>query len=165
MLKKLDKNINKYHLIIRTIGSSLFYIGLIIVILIPKDEFGVSMIKYIVIALLGLLVSILLVFNFVIPFYVYSLYGYQIHSDYVMIQKGVLIRSQDYIPIKRIQHIEKFQGPIQSLFKISTIRIFTAGSNDFIVGISSDIVDDIVHQIREQLQVYLDSERSEKDES
>ncbi len=165
MLRKLDKNINKYHFVIRTLGSIIFYIGFIVVLILPKDTFIEPVIKYIILAILGLLVCFLIVFNFVLPFYVYALFGYQIHEDYVMIQSGVLFRSQDYIPIKRIQHIEKFQGPIQSLFHITTIRVFTAGSSDIIVGVPKDEVDSVIHQIRDQLQQYLDSEEAEKDES
>jgi hypothetical protein len=88
-----------------------------------------------------------------------------IEDEYVMVQKGVLFRRRDYIPIKRIQHIEKLHGPIQTLFKISTLIIYTAGSNDIIVGIPLDQADDIIHQIREQLQTYLDSDEVKSDES
>ena len=77
----------------------------------------------------------------------------------------VLFRKISFIPIKRIQHLDKFQGPIQSLFKITTLIIYTAGSNDFIVGIPEDEIDLVIKQIRENLQVYLDSEEVIIDES
>jgi membrane protein YdbS with pleckstrin-like domain len=164
-MKKLARNINAYHYVIRTILSSIFYIGLILVILLPVETFGEAIVKTIILIPLTIIVIILLIINFVIPRYIYRLYGYMIEDDYVMVQKGVLFRRRDYIPIKRIQHIEKLHGPIQTLFKISTLIIYTAGSNDIIVGIPIDQADDVIHQIREQLQTYLDSDEVKSDES
>ncbi len=165
MEKKLSKNINLYHIVIRTIGSSLFYIGLITVIILPTRMFGEPIIKVFSIVLLSIIVVLLLIFNFLIPQYVYKLYGYEINNDYLVIKKGVIFRKNAYIPIKRIQHIEKFQGPIQTMFKLTTVIIYTAGSNEFIVGVPENEVDSVIHQIRVQLQVYLDSDEVMKDES
>jgi hypothetical protein len=164
-MNKLAKNINTYHYVIRTILSSIFYIGLILVIFLPVETFGEAIVKTIILIPLSIIVLILLIINFIIPRYIYRLYGYMIEDEYVMVQKGVLFRRRDYIPIKRIQHIEKLHGPIQTLFKISTLIIYTAGSNDIIVGIPLDQADDIIHQIREQLQTYLDSDEVKSDES
>ena len=97
--------------------------------------------------------------------YIYRLHGYQVEEDYIMIKRGVLFRKEDYIPIKRIQHIEGFQGPIQMLFKIKTLIVYTAGSNDIIVGIPANEIEPIIHEIRTKLQSYLDSEEAKQDES
>jgi hypothetical protein len=164
-MDRLNKNINKYHFTVRTIGASPFYISLIFSLIIPKDDFGLPAVKYFVVGFLSIIVLILIVFNFVLPFFIYSLYGYELHEEYIMIKKGVLFRVNDYIPIKRIQHIEKIQGPVQSLFKITALQIFTAGSNNFLIGLSEATVTELVHKIREKLQVYLDSDEVTKDES
>lgn len=165
MEKKLAENINKFHLVTRAIGSSIFYIGFIILIFLPKNLFGEDIFKILALVLLGFIVIILLIFNFVITRFIYKLYGYEINENYLLIKKGVLFRKISFIPIKRIQHLDKFQGPIQSLFKITTLIIYTAGSNDFIVGIPEDEIDLVIKQIRENLQVYLDSEEVIIDES
>lgn len=148
----------------RTLLSSVVYIAFIILILLPVDTFGESIIKTIIIVGFSILTLFILCINFVIPRYIYKLYGYEITDTYVLFQKGVLFRRQDFIPIKRIQHIEKLQGPVQSLFKITTVIIYTAGSNDVMIGIDIEKADDMIHDIREKLQVYLDSDEVKRDE-
>jgi uncharacterized protein len=164
-MKKLDKRINLYHLVVRTIGSMIVYGAFIFVLVTPKDFFDYDIIKTVILIMLGIVVAILLVFNFILFNFVYRLHGYELNEDYFMIQKGVLFRRQDFIPIKRIQHIEKFQGPIQTLFKIHTLIVYTAGSNDQIAGIPSSEVETLIHDIRTKLQSYLDSDEATTDES
>lgn len=164
-MEKLAKNINKYHFVVRTIGSLLFYIGLVVVIFLPSHVFGYSFVKTILIIVLSLIVLFLAIFNFILPFYIYRLYGYQLNGDTVMVQRGVLFRRNVIIPIKRIQHIEKYQGPIQSLFHLTTVIIYTAGSNVLIIGVATDQVDSLIESIRQPLQHYLDSDEVIQDES
>jgi len=163
-MKKLDQRINLYHFIVRTIGSMIFYAAFIAIIIIPKDFFGHSIIKILLLIFFGLIVINLIIFNFILPWYIYSIYGFELTDEYLMIRKGVLFRRQDFIPIKRIQHIEKFQGPIQTLFKIHTLIIYTAGSNDALIGIPSSEIESLVHDVRTRLQSYLDSDEAKKDE-
>ncbi|MDP2425542.1 MAG: PH domain-containing protein [Candidatus Izemoplasmatales bacterium] len=163
-MKKLDKRINLYYYFARTIASLLFYISFIVVLIIPQDFFDHPIIKMGLLLSLGFLVIILILFNFILPRYIYLLHGYELQEEYLMIKKGVLFRREDYIPIKRIQHIEGFQGPIQMLFKIKSLIIYTAGSTDMIIGIPSDDIEPLIHEIRSKLQVYLDSEEAKKDE-
>lgn len=163
-MKKLDKRINLYYYFARTVFSLIFYISLIVVIVIPKASFEFPIIKTVLLIVLGFIVSILLVSNFIVPRFIYNLHGYELQEEYLMIKKGVIFRREDYIPIKRIQHIEGFQGPIQMLFKIKSLIIYTAGSNDAIIGIPSDEIEPLIHDIRCKLQSYLDSEEAKKDE-
>ncbi|MBU1093156.1 MAG: PH domain-containing protein [Firmicutes bacterium] len=165
MLNKLDKNINAYHFVVRTIGSLIVYIGLIVVIIYPKGIFGSDIIKPMLIGFFSVVALLFLIFNFVLPFFIHSLYGYRIHESYILVQRGVLFKTTEYIPLKRIQHIERLQGPIQTLFKQSTVFIHTAGSRDAIVGLPQDVANDVIHQIREKLQEYLDSCEGKTDES
>ena len=163
-MKKLDKRINLYYYLVRTVGSLIFYVSFFIVLFIPQNLFDYPIIKTMFLIGLGFLVPILIIYNFIVPRYIYQLHGYELQEDYLMIKKGVLFRREDYIPIKRIQHIEGFQGPIQMLFKIKTLIIYTAGSTDTIVGIPSNEIEPIIHDIRSKLQTYLDSEEAKKDE-
>jgi len=164
-MNKLDKKIKGYHFVVRTMGSLLFYVGLLVVILLPNHLFGALVVKSILIIALGILDLFLVIFNFILPFFIYRLYGYQIEENHVVIYKGVMFRRQLIVPIKRIQHLEKYQGPIQTLFHISSIIIFTAGSNVMIVGVPSDCVDSLIESIRQPLQHYLDSAEVIQDES
>lgn len=163
-MKKLDKRINLYYYFARTVFSIVFYIGFIVVVFIPKTAYDLPITKTILLISLGLLVFFLLIYNFIIPRYIYQLHGYELQEEYLLIKKGVIFRREDYIPIKRIQHIEGFQGPIQMLFKIKTLIVYTAGTNDNIIGIPSDEIEPLIHDMRSRLQTYLDSEEAKKDE-
>ena len=48
--------------------------------------------------------------------------------DGVLLKRGVLWRSETFVPRPRIQHTDVTQGPIARHFGIATIKIFTAGS-------------------------------------
>ena len=47
--------------------------------------------------------------------------------------RGLIWYSSTVIPFNRVQHCEISQGPIERLFKLSELKIFTAG------GASSDM--------------------------
>jgi membrane protein YdbS with pleckstrin-like domain len=82
-----------------------------------------------------------------------------------VIKRGVIFRKNIIVPIKRIQHIEKFQGPIQMLYKLSTIIIYTAGSKAGIIGVPQENTDQIISEIKSGLQNYLDSDEVIEDEA
>ncbi len=164
-MEKLAKNINAYHLVVRSIGSVIVYVGFIVLAILPSHLFGELFVKVTILIATGIIVLLLAVFNFILPFYIYRFNGYQINNDHVIVQRGVLFRRNIVIPIKRIQHIEKFQGPLQMLFRITTVLIFTAGSNVLIIGIPVDRVDAVIESIRQPLQHYLDSDEVIHDES
>ena len=48
--------------------------------------------------------------------------------DGVLLKRGVLWRTETFVPRPRIQHTDVTQGPIARHFGIATIKIFTAGS-------------------------------------
>lgn len=58
----------------------------------------------------------------------YAVRPYDIHY-----KKGVLWKSHTSIPYNRVQHCEVNQGPLDRMFNISKLKIFTAG------GSSSDL--------------------------
>lgn len=59
--------------------------------------------------------------------------GYAVRQHDILYKKGLFWRSKMVIPFARIQHCEIDQGPIDRMFGLCSIKIFTAGGN------SSDI--------------------------
>lgn len=53
--------------------------------------------------------------------------GYALRERDISYKEGVLWKSHTVIPFNRIQHSEVTQGPIQSVFELSSISIYTAG--------------------------------------
>ena len=53
---------------------------------------------------------------------------YRIDEFGLVIQEGVLWRSQTTLPRVRIQHSDVSQGPLQRRYGIATLKLYTAGS-------------------------------------
>ena len=77
---------------------------------------------------------------------------------------GVLFRRETVLPIKRIQHVELVEGPVQMLLKQATIKIFTAGSVETIWGLSKNDALDVLKEIQTKLNIYLNLDEELKDE-
>jgi len=58
----------------------------------------------------------------------YDRYLYMIGDDGVYINRGIWFKSNRTIPYERIQHISVTRGPLEILFGISDLNIFTAGT-------------------------------------
>ncbi len=60
------------------------------------------------------------------PSLTYLFFGYALRPDDLLIQSGVLFRRRSAIPHSRIQHVETRQGPVERLFGLSRVLVFTA---------------------------------------
>lgn len=54
--------------------------------------------------------------------------AYRLDGDGIEIRKGVLWRSVANVPRSRIQHTDVSQGPLERNFELSTLHVFTAGT-------------------------------------
>lgn len=59
---------------------------------------------------------------------------YAIREKDVMYKKGLIWRTSIIIPFNRVQHAEVHQGPLDRLFSLSQLKVYTAG------GSSSDLI-------------------------
>lgn len=163
-MNKLDSRVNMYQIVLRTVFSIFFYVGYGIFIIkdINTDGFDEVLIVGRIIA--TVLILFIVIWNFITPLYIYKLNGYKIAEDHILNVKGVIFRTEDLIPIKRIQHIEKLQGPIQMIFKIATLRIFTGGSADLIIGLPQDTCEALLLDIKKKLDPFFESKEGFEDE-
>lgn len=163
-MRKLDKKVTWYSFLGRSIFSIIVYALYVILLFVPSENFEAEGLKLFLLVLGGFIVIITLIFHLVVPFYIYKLYGYEVNEDEIIIHKGVIFRQKIILPVKRIQHIEKLQGPIQTLFKINTVSIFTAGSSSFINGLSNIDTNNLIIEVKNKLNLYLNLDEEEKDE-
>lgn len=63
----------------------------------------------------------------------FKIQGYAIRLHDVIYRRGVLFRKITTIPFSRVQHCEIKQGPIERIFKLKTLEVYTAG------GATSDL--------------------------
>ena len=60
------------------------------------------------------------------PSLVYRFYAYEIREEDLWIGRGVLFRRETVIPLSRIQHVDTRQGPLEQLFGLARILVYTA---------------------------------------
>lgn len=83
---------------------------------------------------LGLgVISLFAVLHLIYDYFAYSRKGYAIRMRDIIFRKGVFWKSITSVPFSRIQHCEVKEGPIDRLFKLASLHLYTAG------GSSSDL--------------------------
>ena len=55
--------------------------------------------------------------------------GYLVRENDISFQKGLVIFTSTSVPFNRIQHVEVNQGILAKIFKLSTVKIYTAGGS------------------------------------
>lgn len=89
----------------------------------------------------------------------YERAGYAIRSHDVVHKHGVWWRTVTTIPFNRMQHCEISQGPIQNLFGLATLRVFTAG------GSSSDLsIEGLEHDEARKVKDFIAGKISNKED-
>ena len=53
---------------------------------------------------------------------------FAIDDEVLEARYGVVFREEKVIPINRLQHVDLMRGPIERLFGLSTLVVFTAGT-------------------------------------
>ncbi|MFA9398037.1 MAG: PH domain-containing protein [Clostridiaceae bacterium] len=86
-------------------------------------------------------------FIFIHPFIEYKQWSYKITEERVVYNHGIYYKKKSIIPISRIQHLDISQGPIQKIFKLSSVKIYTAGMAHEIVAISTSKAEEIVDNL------------------
>jgi hypothetical protein len=67
--------------------------------------------------------------------------GYALRENDLLYRTGWLVRKIRVVPLKRIQHISVQSGPIERMYGLASVSVYTAGSDnaDFTIkGISKE---------------------------
>ncbi len=76
------------------------------------------------------LIALVMAFIYVSEIKGFKHVGYAVRTHDIIYKHGWLWRSIVAVPFNRIQHIEVHQGPIDRLFDLSSIILYTAGGSD-----------------------------------
>lgn len=82
----------------------------------------------------------------------YRIWRFDIESDAVTLEYGVLTRVNAVVPFVRVQHVDTQRGPIERLAGLSSVVIYTAGSQGAdvtIPGLTPERADAIQATLRE----------------
>jgi membrane protein YdbS with pleckstrin-like domain len=120
----LEKDYLKVSLIILLIVWLIIGVGLIIFLLFLDIAYPSL---YNLIGLAGL--SLILAFSFWAVYVGFGKKGYALRQRDIIYKKGIFWKSLTTIPFNRVQHCEVKQGPIDRIFDLSQLNIFTAGGS------------------------------------
>ncbi len=97
--------------------------------------------------------------NILIAYLGFKKKKYKLRQYDIIYKTGLLWRSETSIPFVRVQHSEVIQGPIERLFRLSKLKLYTAGghSSDLSVpGLSltkaEQLKDFITKRIQEEVE-------------
>lgn len=124
--------IEKKHRTVSIVASMIFtFIILVIPFIINMASNDTWFFDHIIFILVGWL--IIVGFLILLSYKGYEHKGYAMRERDIIFKEGWIWRSTTIVPFNRIQHTEIDQGPIERMFGLSQLKIFTAG------GASSDL--------------------------
>ncbi|MEM7198878.1 MAG: PH domain-containing protein [Planctomycetota bacterium] len=62
------------------------------------------------------------------PILAWYTWRYGMDDELLIARYGILFREEKTIPISRLQHVDLRRGPIERLFSLATLVVFTAGT-------------------------------------
>lgn len=89
---------------------------------------------------------------FLFPKIRYDRYKYLITDDRIEVKKGLFLITTSIIQIKRIQKIELSNGPIDRMFNLSNVDIFTAAGTVDIKFLNNEEAKEISDKVNELLK-------------
>lgn len=89
---------------------------------------------------------------FLFPKIRYDRYKYLITDDRIEVKKGLFLITTSIIQIKRIQKIELSNGPIDRMFNLSNVDIFTAAGTVDIKFLNNEEANEISDKVNELLK-------------
>ena len=76
----------------------------------------------------GILGTIYLAWILVAPSLAYARWRFSISEELLMARYGIIFHEEKVIPIPRMQHVDLMRGPIERMFGLATLVVFTAGT-------------------------------------
>lgn len=120
----LDKKYLKI-LFIRIFIISLFIIGGLLAFFFISDE----NIPTLAVIIISSVLAVAIIYSVLITFFGFPRKGYLVRENDISFHKGIITYKLTTVPFNRIQHVEVNQGILAKLFKLSSVKLFTAGGN------------------------------------
>lgn len=126
---KLAPSYRTYSLISATIGFGFFFLLILVILMFAGEFYGL----YRILGFFGVM-AMFYVIRMVIKYYGYGKKGFAMRRHDVLYKSGILWKRNVFIPKSRIQHVEIKKTPLEDVFGICRLMVFTAG------GSGSDLV-------------------------
>ncbi len=145
-LKKLDKKARTLWLIESLIAVFFILLASILVILFANENA-----KPILCIALGIPAVLLCVFLIVYPILKYAFYSYGYDDVRIIIKKGVIFKSKVVLPVRQIQDLHVYEGPIMMILGLGGVSVSTAGSSFNIACLNKLQANEMVDALEEHL--------------
>ncbi len=102
-----------------------------LVILVPAGlalRFSTELSTVVTVLIVGILVLLLASQALIWPALTWKYLGYGVREHDLLLQQGVLFRRRTSVPLGRIQHVDTHQGPLERLFGLSSLLVYTAST-------------------------------------
>ena len=76
----------------------------------------------------GLLAGLLLGIAVISPPLAYARWRFSVDDELLLARYGIIWIEEKSIPISRLQHVDVLRGPIERMFGLATLVVFTAGT-------------------------------------
>lgn len=109
------------------------------------SEHVIALFTYLII--IGVLLLLTILFVFVIPYFRWKRWRYEINEHEIDLQHGLFIIRRTLIPVNRVQHVDTRQGPILRTYNLSNVAISTAATTHQIPALTDDNADTVRDRI------------------
>lgn len=152
MYKSLDKK-GKTVMRINSVISGLIILIITGIIAIPAYlNVSSTLWQTIIIICAGIIILGVILDIILFPQIRYNRYKYLITDDRIEVKKGLFLITTSIIQIKRVQKIELSNGPIDRMFNLSNVNIFTAAGTVDIKFLNNDEAKEISNKVNELLK-------------
>lgn len=156
-LLKLNKKVRTLWLIRNGIFVFLFILGYISLgIVVPTEA------KLVVLLSIGFPVFLVLGLLIIWPFLKYNNYSYGFDDKRIYLNYGVIFKHKILVPIRQIQDLHLYNGPIMSMLDLSGVIISTAGSNFTVAGLLKNNAEEMIKELELLLNERLDGDLGEE---
>lgn len=152
MYKSLDKKGITVMRINAIVTGLITLIILAIAIVALYTELESQIAKTITIIITSIIAISVLLNIIIFPNIRYNRYKYLITDEKIEVKKGLFLITTSIIQIKRIQKIELSNGPIDRIFNLSNVNIFTAAGTVDIKFLNNKEANEISNKVNELLK-------------
>lgn len=89
-----------------------------------------------------------------IEYKAFPLRGFQLRAHDLTFRRGLIFSTRTTVPFNRVQHSEVAQGPLQRVWGLSTLKVYTAGSsgaNLSIAGLDTEVAQTLRQTINDRI--------------
>lgn len=77
----------------------------------------------------GSAIVLIILFSYIVSALGFSRKGYLVREQDISFQRGLITYKLTTVPFNRIQHVEVNQGILAKMFRLSSVKLYTAGGN------------------------------------